>query len=376
MTTSVTFEAGTIADSMKKAARVAPSKVGSAFDKAAGIVIDLDPTGPAPVIVRATDTELFLLESLDSIKCEGTPARWRLPSMVLANVLGSLPATAGKTVTFTMDEKTPNQIVISSGRMRVRLNRIDSKYYPEWDPFDATGLTNAPNFGANITRIEWAASKAGPPPLNGIRLDGEHLITTDQYRIARVPCRLDLPAGPVTILAGGIGSLIKPMGDVLIGAAGYLFYVMPDDYTQITTTLIGGNYPNVEKVMGMPFEQEVKVSKNALIQLIQNAGNFAGSDRFPILTLFFGREELAGMMANSEVGLFGDVLELAGQMDHKRVQIKFTPKNILDALNNAPSDMITIKYNPSATNKPICIDDPAGYQVWIAPRGDKQPSST
>lgn len=371
MTTSVTFEAGTIADSMKKAARIAPSKVGSAFDKAAGIILDITPGSETPVIVRATDTQVFLLESVDSVKCDGDPVRWRLPSMVLANVIGSLPATAGKNVTFSTDPKTPGQISISSGRMRVKLNLNGNPYYPEWDPFDSTGLTLAPNFGSNLTRVEWAASKAGPSPLDGVHLDGEYLIATDQYRIARVPCKLELPRGPVTIPANTIGHLIKPMGDVLIGVSEHLFFVMPDDYTQITTNQLAGKFPPVEKVMAFEYEQEVKLNKNLVIQLIQNAGNFTGTDRAPILTLFLGKGELAGMMQNSEVGLFGDVVELPGQMQHPRVQIKFTPKMLLDALNNAPNSDITIKYSPSATNKPVCIDGDSGFQVWIAPRGDR-----
>lgn len=372
MLTVVSFEAGTIADAVKKAARVAPTKVGSAFDKAAGIVLDVSPTTDAPCVVRATDTDVFYLESVDVVKAEGDAVRWRLPSQIVANIIGGLPATQGKLVTFT--QMNPNQIEISSGRMKLKLILNANPYYPDWNVTDAGSLSTAPNFGGNITRVEWAASKNGPSPLDGVHIDGTHIIATDRYRVARVPCGINLPGGPITIPAWTIGALLKQMGDVEIGVDGNLFVAQPDPYTQIKTTIMGQQYMPINKVTSVTFEEEVDLNRSELLNKIQSASQMAGADRAPTMTIIVGKSELAVMMANDEIGLFGDVIELNGQADHNRTHIRFTPRMFIDALNNAPNDKIKFKYNPSNTKGPVGIDGDSGYEVWIAPRSEKTPT--
>jgi DNA polymerase III sliding clamp (beta) subunit (PCNA family) len=368
MTTVVSFEAGTIADAMKKAGRVAPAKVGSAFDKAAGIVFEIAPGTDAPCIVRATDTTVFYMETLDTVSADGDKCRWRLPSQILSNVVGTIPTTAGKNVTFT--QKTPNEVEISAGRMRVKLLLNANPFYPEWDATDNLTLRTATNFGGNITRVEWAAHKT-QTPLCGVHINGEYIIATDSYRIARVPCLVDLPNGPITIPAGSIGQLIKQMGDVLVGVDGNLFVTMPDDYTQIKTVVFGEDYPSIAKFENLGYEQEIEFRKADLIDRIQKAVQLAGADRAPILNMYIGREELAVMMNNAEIGLLGDVVELPGQASHTRTHIRITPKMVMDALNNAPNDKVTMRYNPSNVKSPIQIDGDSGYKVWLAVRAEK-----
>lgn len=368
MTTSVSFESATVADAIKKAASVAPAKVGSAFDKAAGVIFDIDPNASAPCVVRATDTEVFYIETVDVDSAHGDAVRWRFPSQLLSGVLS---ATSGKLVHFRQDNNP--QVEVSSGRMKARINLNANPHYPEWDPSDKVKMVTAPNFGASLARVEWAASKAGPPPLNGIRIDGQYITSTDRYRIARVPCEVPLEGDAITIPAWSITGLLKPMGDVQIGVDGNFLIVMPDDYTQIKTVCFGTEFPRIEKVMSLAYEQEVRFHKTDLIEKIQKATPFAGADRAPKITLFLGKQEIAVMLRGEETGLFGDVIEIPGQAEHDRVQIFFSPKMLLDPLMNTQSDKVTLKYNPADTNLPVCICGDSGYEVWVAPRSEKTP---
>lgn len=371
--TAISFEAGTIADVINRAGRIAPKR-GEAFDKAAGIVFDVDPNSATPCIVRTTDLEVYFIETIDVIKAEGAAVRWRLPSAVLMGVIGTLPSTAGTTVTFVQDDKKPAQVTISCNRLRSTLNLFGNLYYPEWDTAGDIELTLAPNLGELITRVEWAASKAGPPPLDGVHFTGEHLIATDRYKIARVPCEIDLPNGPVTIPARSIGSVIKPAGDVYIGMEDNLFVVSIDDYTQIKTITYGAEFLPVGPIVDREYPQRIEFRKADLVGRIQRAQAFAGAERHPVITIFLGKSELAVMMQNDEVGLLGDVIELPGQATHKRIIIRCSPSMILDGLNNATSDTVSLLYNPTATNKPFRIEDASGYMAWIAPRGEKAPT--
>lgn len=371
MTTRVTFEAGTISDALKRAARVAPAKVGSSFDKAAGIIFDVAPGTDAPCVIRATDIETFYVEVIDTNSCEGDACRWRLPSQLLAGVIGTLPGTTGKQVTFTWDGAGP--VIITSGRMKVQLNLNLNTFYPEWNVVDSLQLVNAPNFGGNITRVEWAASKEGPAPLNGVLIDGTHMLATDRYKVARVPCEIDVTE-PMVIPAWSIGSLMKQMGDVLVGSTGNMFVAMPDDYTQIQVVKLGGDMPPVQKITSLSYEQEVSFDRTDLLDRISRAVQFAGADRAPILSIYIGRGGLAVFMQNDDIGLFGDEIDLTGQADHKRTKILFTPRMLIDALNHAPNPKVTLKYNPSNVMIPVCIDGDSGYEAWVAPRREMKPS--
>lgn len=364
MTTRVSFDAATIADAMKRSARVAPGKVGTSFDKAAGIVFDIAPSTDAPCIVRATDTETFYFETLEVISAEGDACRWRLPSQIMSSVIGTMPASSGKTVTFSWDGQGP--ILISSGRMRVSLNLIKNPHYPDWDVVDATSLVNAPNFGGNITRVEWAASKDSP--LNAVMIDGEYMISTDRYRIARVECPINLNGPSVLIPAWSIGQLIKQMGDVLVGSSGNMFIVMPDDFTQIQVVTLGNQFPSLKRVFDIGYDEEVKLNREELLRHINNAVQFAGANRDPLMTIYLGREEVAVHLLNQDIGLFGDVIEVPGQVSGPRTKIHFTPKMLVDALTNAPNNNITFKFNPSNVKLPVCIDGDSGYTAWVAPR--------
>ncbi len=369
--TTVTFEAGTIADAMKKAASIAPAKAGSAFDTAAGIVMDISPGTDSPCVIRATDTEVFFIESLDVVKADGPQIRWRLPSALLANVIGTQSAGSGKTITFK--QISPTQIQVSSGSMRSKINLNGNTNYPIWEPSPAVNFTMAPNFGTAVSRVLWAADKGGVPVMSGFHLDGEYVIATDRYRIARFPMKIDLDE-PITIPAGRLGSILKQSGDILVGRDGELFVMMPDDYTEVKTTIYGGQYPPIRRIFDTVYPQSITFSKNTLVESVQRATNFAGTDRAPVLFLYLGKDQLALMMQNPEVGQYGDVIDVPGQAMHDRVTIRFTPSMILDACNNSPNDNVTLYYNIDATNRPVKLDGGAGYECWLAPRMETNPT--
>lgn len=370
--TTVVFEAGTIADAMKKAGSVAPAKAGAAFDSAAGIVMDILPGTETPCVIRATDTDIYFIETLDVVKAEGDPVRWRLPSQLLANVVGSQASGSGKTITFK--QLSSSQIQVSSASMRSKINLNGNPNYPAWSPLSGINYSTAPGFGDAVSRVMWAAEKGGVPLLSGFHLNGTHVVTTDRYRVARFPMEIDIKE-PITIPAGKVGSLLRGTGDILVGTHADLFVMMPDDYTEIRTTIYGGQYPSIDKIFDLPYPESVTFQKQELIERVQRANHFAGTDRAPVLYLYLGRDQLAVMMENREVGQYGDVIDVPGQAQHTRVLLRFSPSMILDSLSNAPNPAVTLHYNPDATNRPVKIEGGLGYECWLAPRSEITPTS-
>lgn len=362
--TKVVFENATIRDVIGKAGRIAPTK-GSGFDKAAGIVMEIDSTAQQ-IVVKATDTLIFYMEIADFVSIEGASTVWRMPSLVIDGICSKLPITSGKSVTF--DDEGGNTIKMTSGRMRATIRTINSDYYPPWDAFEDSDLDTVASFGAAIQMVQWAAAKAGEPPLIGVHLDGEHVIATDRFKIAMAPCKAAPLYKPVTIPTGIFTPLMKSLGDVRIGITENQLLVQPDEATQIRAVIYGHEYPPVAKLIKRNEPNHVTFRKTGLLEMIDRASVFAMRDRTPLLKMFIGLQEIAVMMSDKELGLLGDVLEVPGYADHDRALICFNPDNLTGSLNNAPNDEITFWYDPAFPLKPVRIDGGSGYEALVMPR--------
>lgn len=365
--TAILFESATIIDSIKKAARVAPSKSGTAFDQSWGILMQVTPGEDVKCLIRATNQDVFYSEVVSCIQAEGDDTVWRLPSQLLAAVLGSLPIGSGKRIKF--ESKGTNQALITSGRLTTTVNLGDPTYYTDWDMFDPDGMSTVSGLGGRLSMVEWAADNSGQPPLNGVWIDGEYLIATDRYKFVRVPMKVEVPK-TIVVPAGILGQSLKSMGDTSVAVGESRLQLMPDNFTQIETVIYDVVVPNVSHITKDDYPVLVEVPKAQLTDMIGRANQFAGAERSPLLKMYFGRGEIAAMMENAEVGLLGDVIEVPGKLDHPRVRINFDPKYLIDGISKAPGDRVTLGYDPAKTDRFFYIKGDSGYECWIVPRKD------
>jgi DNA polymerase III sliding clamp (beta) subunit (PCNA family) len=360
VTIKVTFETATLADAIKKADRVAPGK-GKAFDEAGGIVMEFVPDENL-VVVRATNTEIFYREWINGqIETDQESVLWRLPSQMLTPIVTSLPIGSGKTVTF---EQVGSRIEFKSGRAKGKINLLDPSYYPEWDVFDPDDLKPVADLGGKVSLVEWAIDKTAPP-FNGVNFNGDAVRATDKYRIATVPLAIPLDA-PVTVPGGLLGSILKQTGEVMVGFTEHQMLLMPNETTQIRLVLIGSQYPAVERVMDRDMEMSVTFNKTELLEVINRVIIAAGGDRLPVMRMYFGREGINAVV-KSDTSSILDGIETPGYCVHDRIEIMFTPKNIVDPISNAPNEKVTLHYNLS-DNKKVYIDGGSGYEAWAVVR--------
>lgn len=363
MTVKVTFENATIADSVNKAARVAPTR-GEAFDKASGILMSLDPE-EGQVTLRSTNLQVFYLEVVDATEVEGD-AQWRFNASIISAVVSKLPIGTGKTVTF---EQKGGEVHMKSGRTTAKFRVMDATYFPKWGAFDPDKLEVVPDLGARIKQVEWAAMEDHEIVFAGIHLDGTHVVATDRIRLAMAPCEAEPIYKPITIPAGILKPVIANLRDVAVGIDEGMFLLMPDVSTQIRTRIYDREYPPVKSsIENRTWPDSVKVRKQSLLEIIDRATVFAQRDRSPKMSFIIGKAEIAVMCSDADTGLLGDVIELDGQADHARHKIMFTPKNLTEALNAAPSDEVEIFYDLAKAEFPVKIDGGSGYVAVIMPR--------
>lgn len=367
--TKVIFETAVLQSSVSRAARVAPSK-GAAFDKAAGIIIEVQPDADYPVITMATDTQTFYMEWLNVVFVDGDPCTWRLPSKELDEILTKLPVGQNCQVTIESD---PKGVKIAQGSKRATLYIMKTDEYPTMTSFDPEGLVDAAGLIEKMTQVEWAAESSGSAPLGYIKIDGKTVVATDRHRVCNVP--LEFPATqPILVQARTITRVLSKHQHPRIGLDGGILLLMPDDHTQIKTLTYEGAYPDLTRIMKTDHPNEIKINKKHLLAAMDYAMSLVGSERYPSMVLHVGREQVAASLENATYGMLGDTVDIPGQADHKRIKLTITPKNLTEALDAAPDDMVIIKYNKDRPNDPLYVKGGSGFEAWVALRSGEPKS--
>lgn len=362
--TKVVFEAAGLADALAKAARVAPTR-GEGFDKAAGLLIEVNPA-ENEVVIMATDTLTKFSTWLTPESSEGESVIWRLPTRGFPDVIAKLKTVRQKTLTL---EQEGNIIKLTHGATRAQFVMMDAKSYPRWLPFSPDDMHEVEGISKAVAAVQWAAAKSGEPPLIGIHLDGEHALATDRYRFASAPCKLDLPQ-PVTVPPHAITGILKATQTVMMRVDGMQICIMPDDYTQIAMTVYGVDYPPVSTLMKRDFPCMVKVGKADLADCIDLVMQMIVADRMPSLRLMFGRQQIAAMIETEGTGLVGHILSVPEQLDFPdRHEIRFSPENIVAALGGCPGAEVQIGFDPANSFGAVYLDGGGdGVEFWLAPR--------
>lgn len=363
--TKVTFEAATLVDAFKKANIVAPKR-GEAFDQSGGIVLEILPDD-SMVIVKATNGEIFHMEWV-SAEIEGDAAVWRIASSVAAPIIASLPIGSGKEVILE-EVKTgvSSHLAMKAGRTKAKFFLMDTTYYPEWDVFDPAELVPCTDLGGRVAMVEWCAGLKEAAPLNGINFTGELIKATDRYRFAITPLKLPGIETSITVPAGILGQVLKQTGDVMVGFTENQMLLMPNDTTQLRVVLYAGDYPTMARLMDRERPAKVTFKKSELLDILNRAILAAPGDRFLLLLMYVGKESITVKVDGPETAVL-DSIDTPGQATHGRVEIRLTPKMLVDILNNAPNETVTMHYDPDDAQRVLYFDGGSGYEVWMVAR--------
>lgn len=360
------FETATLADAIKKANIVAPSR-GEAFDQAGGIVLEILPEDEL-VIVKATNGEIFHMEWISVVSIEGDATSWRLPSKIAAPIIASLPIGTGReTVLEEVSSGVSSHLALSSGKTKAKFFLMAMDYYPRWETFDPDDLVAVPDFGGRVKMVEWAASTNNDAPLTGVNFTGELVRATDRYKIACSPLEIPNMEGGVTVPAGILGQVLKQTGEVMVGFTENQMLLMPNDTTQLRVVLYGGDYPTMTKIMDRSRPQSVTFKKNDLHEILNRAILAAPGDRLLLLHMYLGKGEIVVKVEGPETAVM-DSVAVPNQADHGRFQVRLTPKLLADALSNCPNESVTLHYDTSLPERILYLNGGSGYECWIATR--------
>lgn len=363
--TKVVFEVAALASALGNAAKVAPTR-GEAFEKAAGIMLDIT---AEECIVMATDGLVRYSTWLtpDSFDGDNKQVSWRLPARIFADVVGKLRSVRNKTLTLEQPAGQ-GQVILSHGATKATFMLMHDENYPRWHPFSPDDMHEVVGLAKAVSMVLPCVAKTGEPPLVGVYLDGEQVIATDRYKFAVSPCQVPVKE-PMVIPPAAITSVLKNNDIIKMRVEGSQIYIMPDEYTQISMTAYGVEYPPIQKILRRDWPVMSEIPKQGLLDTIDLVSTMTGADRMPVLICIFGKQQVAVMVANEEVGRIGHVLDTPEAFDlPTRVEKRFNPDHLMPALNGVVGEKLTIGFDPDNKTFPIYFRGGDGVEFWVSPR--------
>lgn len=362
--TTVSFEAASIIDVIKRAEKAAP-KVSTETMRFCGILLDVQPAGNY-VVVRTTNEKVFYREIVDPIGISGERVEWRLSSSYLSKAIATFRAGSGMTIEFTQNG---GLVEVTQDRKKARMGIMRTDSYPAWYESEIAGAATVVDLGAAIKLVEWA-SDSTIPKLNGVHFTGEGAYATNRYIMARMPLEIAGLEAPITLEAGLINGLIEQRGDVKFKVVGGQALISPQEQIQIRTALIGEPFPPITRAMRTEYPASFRCPRDEIINLVKTGLSMHPDDKSKgaLFRFFIGNGTVAAVMEQEDDPTTGirDIIDVGGA-EHDTHEIGFNPHFIAQAISNSPDEAIHMRYDPSDPKTPCLIESESGYQCWVVP---------
>jgi DNA polymerase III sliding clamp (beta) subunit (PCNA family) len=371
MPTTMTYETAMLADAIQKAARVAPNK-GAAFDKAAGLLFEVDPN-TRETVIKASNLDVTYRQHLMAQAGKGDVAKWRIPSAMLAQIISTLPMIEGSTVDLI--DRGDSAIRLSCGRVKLRLATLDPEGFPLVEEPNTVGMLPANDMAAKVAQVAWSVEKRDGSPLSGVRVDGKRLIGCDTYSVAIVPCEVPLEEA-VTVPLFLLAPLLKQASDIQVRASDRKLHIMLDAETATTTALIEGNYPQVDRVMRENFSGRLSVHKMSFMDSLNRMLALGRADRVSSLRLEVNGTGMVKIvtfdMEIEGVGRMQDSVDVTTEFPDI-FEIAFDAGRVQQAMDACRGDLAHIDFGHKETPEdgwkhPIRISDNFDYQCYVMPK--------
>jgi len=361
-----TCETSALADAARNAGTIAPTK-GEAFDKAQGIVIQLEDDEDV-IQIKTSDLSSTYLQRIKVDNLDRSrDTVWRLPSALLANFLIQLPLN-GAEVKFSQDG---HRVKIQSGRIKASFDSLVMDGFPEFKPFDTADMSQVDNLARCMKQVAWAVGDTSP--LNGIHLDGTSVVGCSQERMAEVPCTVPVDEA-ITVPLSALSAAIKNTSEVHMRASDDRLYLRTDEDTLMTSSILVDKYPNLDvlRAMAAKCDAHAEVSISAVSDAVSRMLVLCKTDRYPRIVIAMSPGAMSISMDVPDLGQVEETLDIIGA--EKEQTFHFTPRNLMSALGSchASGDKAWIGYNSDNDLAPIHFtddqEDGKGFSCVCMPR--------
>lgn len=368
----VTYDARELSRALDLCNRVAPTAKGGAWDKAAGMVMDVEPTGRTTFMATDIDTAVHVVIECTSIS---TPpeetVRWRVSSLFLAPFVKKL----AKQVTFEADSRR-NAVTLKSGTSKLLVPLMDATEYPELHMPSGTAPVDGANLVALADRVMWACdtnAKASGGPLSGLHCDGTNVVGLrhEGMGILEVPVEL---TEPITFPAQSLIGLVKGFGDIRISADDRKVFLWLSDTDWVSSSQIIAPYPAYDKLRRSNYAHTVTINRGALVDCLERMSIIAAQDRadMPKVSLTISKTKFHMKLAVKDVGDSEESVAITDGPDES-FGIAFSLNFLSDAVRNADGSHFKFSFGweGDESKGPVSscrLTDETGWEALLMPR--------
>lgn len=259
------------------------------------------------------------------------------------------------------------QLIVSSTGYTAELPTVAASEFPigpQTTPNDAGNTDKALFVGALSHVLFAAATDEGRPILTGVRIaqaDGQTVfVATDGYRmsmkrVAEPIKKVDSAVIPARALLEVVKLCqeAKEEKAVRVGriSQNQVSFTVGD--TTLTTRLIEGEYPNVERIIPKNFTTRARIEKAPFLRAVRSAAIFA-RDNANIIRLSLGAQKITVTANAAQVGK--NSVELPANIEGDGGEIAFNSRFLIDFLTNYPEEELFFEMTGSLNSgvfKPV-----------------------
>lgn len=354
----IRVEAGTLADAVTKAARIAPSRSSPTFDKANGILLERDGD---QLCISATDLSCSYSHLIGVLEMPDEIFRVRVPSDIFSGLMSNLPAGSGHEIRLEFD----GALQVDAGRTQTTLRTLPAESFPNVRRFDEEGLATVERFSQRVKQIAWATSKKDIP-LTGIFVDGEVLGACDRFRVATVPCPMPVES-PVSAPLAPLTAVLRNVEDIEVRVTERCFEIVPAEDVQLTSALYALPYPDIRKAMpkGDDLICTLRFERDHFREAVSRMLAFVKADDNPQMTLTFSEEAINLDIVLPDVGELHDQIDCSDGPDEP-IAMRFTPAMLSSILSNGARESMSLAMDGNPMH-PVRISDASGFLAWVMP---------
>lgn len=360
--TRVTFETAALADTFRRAQRVAPAR-GGALTQLGGFLMEV---GSRRVLLRATDGDVFLSQFLDPHSIEGPQTTWRIPSGIATKIITSLPAGQGQEVVVSGDGAT---LTVTAGRMTASIGLMDSTLYPAFRPDPIPdSAQRVDGFGTLLDRVAWAADRKDSMASSSILVTADHLVAATINGVAMIPHPpLSLPGGQSLVSLATISTIMAHMPDVSLWLDENAMYLAPSPDIQARCRLWGDKFPSYRKAVDQEFDASVLLPSEdvgAILTRLRAVVEREKETSHVWVTLGNGGLTFRAADSDGTAAVTDEMDLLAGMANHLPVTFRVSATVLSAALGKTPGEQLVMRYN-LGVGQMLRIDGQDGYSCWI-----------